>query len=76
LAYSMGTIDFGPDTVPFMLPVGIIVVFGMGVSLAACLFYRISKIFWRSFLDVFFRTKPRILLTYAVIFVVPTGYAV
>lgn len=76
LAYSIGTIDLGPDTVPLMLPVGIVVVFGMGVSLAVCLFFRISKIFWRSFLDVFFRSKPRILLTYAVVFVAPTGYAV
>lgn len=58
-----------------MFPVAIIVIYGMGISLAVCLFYRISKIFDYSFLDVLFKDKLRIFVTYSTFYGLCTSYA-
>ncbi|KAH7695713.1 hypothetical protein AAVH_37224 [Aphelenchoides avenae] len=73
LAYSIGFFDFGPNTVHVMFPVDIFVVYGMGVSLALCLFYRVSKIFDHSFLDIFFKNKRRIAATYLIVYAAASG---
>lgn len=72
----MGAANFGPDTVSVMFPTAMVIIYGMGVSLAVCLFYRISKIFANSFLDLLFSNKLRIFVSYATLFAVAAGYPV